>query len=95
MPKSFRLLAAGIFLTISLFATVPLAHGQTLEVLHSLQGSEGAGPEGALVQGNDGDFYGTASYGGINANGTVFKIVTNGTMTTLVTFKRNSGDPLV
>jgi len=43
----------------------------------------------ALVQGLDGNFYGTASGGGINSTsggGTVFKITPSGTLTTLYNF---------
>jgi uncharacterized repeat protein (TIGR03803 family) len=38
------------------------------------------------VQGSDGSFYGTTSHGGTYTNGTVFKISTNGTLTTLHSF---------
>jgi uncharacterized repeat protein (TIGR03803 family) len=50
--------------------------------------SDGANPEAALMQGNDGNFYGT-TYGsgsGLSAYGTVFRIGTNGTLTTLWSF---------
>lgn len=36
--------------------------------------ADGANPDGALVQGTDGDFYGTTNAGGSNADGTVFKL---------------------
>jgi uncharacterized repeat protein (TIGR03803 family) len=50
------------------------------------------GSLGALVQGTDGNFYGTNSFGGGNVNfgGTVFKITPTGTLTTLHSF--GSGD---
>jgi uncharacterized repeat protein (TIGR03803 family) len=39
------------------------------------------------VQGNDGGLYGTTSYGGTNGGaGTVFRITTNGALTTLYSF---------
>jgi uncharacterized repeat protein (TIGR03803 family) len=45
-------------------------------------------PSAALVQGSDGYFYGTTQYGGTNGGwwGTVFKISTNGALTTLHLF---------
>jgi uncharacterized repeat protein (TIGR03803 family) len=50
-------------------------------------GTDGAEPYGALVQGTDGNFYGTTSGGGANgAGGTVFKITPSGTLTTLYSF---------
>jgi uncharacterized repeat protein (TIGR03803 family) len=59
------------------------------EVLYSFSGgTDGAYPFGRLVQGSDGNFYGTTSAGGTNdvwygGDGTVFKITTNGTLTTI------------
>ncbi len=47
---------------------------------------DGANPYGPLVQGKDGNFYGTTIYGGANLNGTVFKITPGGTLTTLHSF---------
>ncbi|QNF35576.1 T9SS type A sorting domain-containing protein [Adhaeribacter swui] len=50
------------------------------KVLYSLSYSpDGRYPEGDLVQGPDGNLYGTASDGGTYAYGTIFKISTTGT----------------
>jgi len=56
--------------------------------------ADGAVPTGALVQGTDGNFYGTTEFGGANSNcpdycsgfGTVFKITPTGTLTVLYNF---------
>jgi uncharacterized repeat protein (TIGR03803 family) len=48
--------------------------------------ADGASPDSALLQGNDGSFYGTNLYGGANDAGTVFKITKRGTLTTLYSF---------
>ena len=45
-----------------------------------------AEPHGALVQGADGSFYGTTTYGGLSGNGTVYKVTTSGVVTPLVDF---------
>jgi uncharacterized repeat protein (TIGR03803 family) len=67
----------------------------TLTTLHSFEGypTDGAAPGiGALVQGTDGNFYGTTQYGGANHGGcietcgTVFKITPQGAETTLYSF---------
>jgi uncharacterized repeat protein (TIGR03803 family) len=58
--------------------------------------NDGDCPEAGLVQGSDGYFYGTTYYGGTNGNGTVFKMDTNGALTTLCSFISswdNSGNP--
>jgi uncharacterized repeat protein (TIGR03803 family) len=58
--------------------------------------TDGEGPYG-LVQGTDGNFYGTTTYGGTSGGpygfggGTVFKITPSGTLTTLYTFCAQSG----
>jgi uncharacterized repeat protein (TIGR03803 family) len=60
--------------------------GGTLTTLHSFANSDGMIPLDALVQGSDGNFYGTTSEGGIQGNGTVFKITPTGVLTTLHNF---------
>ena len=63
----------------------------TLNTLYSFTGGgDGANPAAGLVQGADGNFYGTAEYGGTNDSGTVFKIMTNGTLSTLYLFTGGS-----
>jgi uncharacterized repeat protein (TIGR03803 family) len=61
--------------------------------LVSFNGTSGIGPEyGPLVQGRDGNFYGTTSLGGANndlcagCGGTVFQITPTGALTTLYSF---------
>jgi uncharacterized repeat protein (TIGR03803 family) len=53
---------------------------------------DGSYPNG-LVQGADGNFYGTTYYGGTRNNGTVFKITPSGTLTTLHNLFRNGKGP--
>lgn len=57
-----------------------------LETLHSFSGTDGFRPYGALVQGTDGNFYGTTYAGGANGYGTVFQITPSGALTTLHSF---------
>jgi uncharacterized repeat protein (TIGR03803 family) len=68
---------------------------ETLTPLLSFDGSDGSNPQwGALVQGVDGNFYGTTTGGGANSGGcsrspgcgTVFKITPGGALTTLHNF---------
>jgi uncharacterized repeat protein (TIGR03803 family) len=60
--------------------------------LHTFSGSDGAGPTAALIQGVDGNFYGTTEYGGTNNScgaggcGTIFKMTPEGNLTTLYSF---------
>jgi uncharacterized repeat protein (TIGR03803 family) len=48
--------------------------------------TDGAEPYGGLVQSTDGSFYGTTTIGGPDEGGTVFKITSDGTLTTLYGF---------
>ncbi len=59
-------------------------------------GADGAWPDSALVQAADGAFYGTTARGGTNQLGTIFKITTNGLLTTLWRFtgKADGSHPL-
>lgn len=59
--------------------------------LHSFTGinPEGSEPNGRLIKGNDGNFYGTTYFGGVNSgvvSGTAFKVTPSGTLTTLHSF---------
>jgi uncharacterized repeat protein (TIGR03803 family) len=58
----------------------------TLTTLHSFSFTDGAYPEGGLVQGNDGNFYGITYEGGMRGYGTIFKITPTGALTTLYSF---------
>lgn len=47
---------------------------------------DGSEPVAGLIQGTDGDLYGTTSGGGAHENGTVFKVTREGRLTTLYSF---------
>jgi uncharacterized repeat protein (TIGR03803 family) len=61
-----------------------------LDTLYAFGGADGGWPNGPLVQGADGSFYGTTEYGGANNFGTVFRMTTNG-FSTLVSFASWNG----
>jgi uncharacterized repeat protein (TIGR03803 family) len=48
--------------------------------------ADGANPSASLVQGADGNFYGTTQNGGANNSGTVFQMTPGGTLTSLYSF---------
>ena len=56
------------------------ASAQTETNVYSFVGypTDGLNPAAGLVQGSDGNFYGTTSEGGTNENGTVFRISPGG-----------------
>ena len=63
--------------------------------LHSLSSVAGEGlvPFGGLIQGSDGDFYGTTCFGGSSEEGTVFRISPTGTFTNLYSFTAAATEP--
>ncbi len=62
--------------------------------LISFNQTNGAFPNAGLIQGNDGNFYGTTASGGPGGGGTLFQITPSGTLTNLVSFDGTNGaDP--
>jgi uncharacterized repeat protein (TIGR03803 family) len=54
-------------------------------------GADGSNPASTLTLGADGNFYGTAAYGGVDDDGTVFRIAPNGDLVTLLQFDGYDG----
>jgi uncharacterized repeat protein (TIGR03803 family) len=79
----FKISTNGQLTTLYAFGTVTNANGEPLD---------GANPQAGLVQGSDGDFYGTTSAGGTNNVGTVFQLSTNGGLTNLHSFTGIDGE---
>lgn len=67
--------------------------------LASFTGTNGAYPRSRLTLGGDGNFYGTTGWGGegfvpgFDAYGTVFRLTTNGVLTSLVSFADTNRSP--
>ena len=59
---------------------------QTFSNLFTFDQGDGANPDGRLVQGNDGDFYGVTNLGGAYGQGEVYKVTTEGAITVLHSF---------
>jgi uncharacterized repeat protein (TIGR03803 family) len=74
-------------------ATVIASPAQTFTVIKSFNGTNGHGSVGPLVQGLDGNLYGTSYGGGTNSHGTIFKISPGGTLKSLYTFCPQAGCP--
>jgi uncharacterized repeat protein (TIGR03803 family) len=53
---------------------------------------DGKQPNGGLVRGTNGTFYGTTAFGGLNAKGTIFEISPAGKLTTLFSVDGTDGD---
>lgn len=78
---SRALIATVKFLPMLLVALLSAqsVHAQTLKALHSFAGgSDGSGPNGALIRDSAGNLYGTTSGGGTLYEGTVFRVSASG-----------------
>jgi uncharacterized repeat protein (TIGR03803 family) len=85
---------SGYALLFLLITTAIALPAQTFTNLVSFNGNNGAYLAGmSLVQGLDGNLYGTAPYGGTNSGGTVFKMSPTGTVTTIYNFCAQAGCP--
>jgi uncharacterized repeat protein (TIGR03803 family) len=69
------------------------SRGQTYVTLHSFNSTDGNDPLGALVQGVDGNLYGTTRFGGSFNSGSIFKITPGGTLITLFSFCAQTSCP--
>jgi uncharacterized repeat protein (TIGR03803 family) len=84
--------AVGVVFTLTL-------HG-VFDILHNFAATEGNNPLAGLIQAADGNFYGTTTSGGVgfycnndNHCGTVFRITSQGVLTTIYNFCVQSGCP--
>src|SRR5580700_9496084 len=81
-----RMVAALVAAALSMIAVQSQA-GIMLTNIHSFGVfTNGAYPRARLVQGNDGNFYGTTYQGGANNFGAIFKITPAGVLTSLYSF---------
>jgi len=72
-------------------AAVVGAQAQTFNTWVNFDGTDGGNPVASLVQGLDGNFYGTTTDAGEHNGGTIFKITSSGVLTTLYNFCSDSG----
>src|SRR5690242_11488655 len=80
---------AAVFLVVSVSASA-----QTFKTITQFGELNGAVPSGVLVQGTNGNLYGTTQSGGSAEGGTVFRASTSGAVTTIHNFcsKANCAD---
>lgn len=63
----------------------------TFSVLYTCNATDCFDPEAPLIQGTDGNFYGTSAYGGVSEEGSVFRITSAGKLTVLYSFDGTHG----
>ena len=68
-------------------AVVRVSSAGAATLLYSFTGgNDGSYPQAGVIQGSDGNFYGTAAYSGAHGGGTVYKLTPSGTFSLLYTF---------
>jgi uncharacterized repeat protein (TIGR03803 family) len=78
---------------VALVAPAVATAQQPVTILHAFGiGADGIGPNAALVQATDGNFYGTTVSGGASNSGTVFKMTVAGAVTVLHDFTSGTSD---
>jgi uncharacterized repeat protein (TIGR03803 family) len=92
MSKLFQHRVAGLFLSLCIFAITSSA--QTLTTLHMFTGPDGSRPN-ILIQGSDGNFYGSTQNGGASGAGTLFEITPGGSFSVLQSFNNFANLALV
>lgn len=71
--------------------SIPVQAAPSFSVLASFSGANGETPQSALIQGKDGNFYGTTTSGGLVGLGSAFKMTPSGALTTLASFNGSNG----
>lgn len=91
----FRMRKTPCLILFAVVAAAISSHAQTFTTLAAFDITNGAYPYGTLVQGLDGNFYGTTAEGGrqkcVGGCGTVFKITPEGALSTLHSFIGTDG----
>ncbi len=82
---------AGAAFKITPGGTETVLHDFGTQVVNGFS-ADGGFPYGALIEGGDGNFYGTTSNFGISGKGTIFRLSPAGVLTTLFIFGTKTGD---
>jgi uncharacterized repeat protein (TIGR03803 family) len=97
--ESIIKLTLAINFTLWLFSPSAIA-GFSITTIYSFQGTNGLDPESTLIQGEDGSLYGTtrdtvapwvSNASRLYGRGTIFRLMTNGTFSTVYTFTGTNG----
>jgi uncharacterized repeat protein (TIGR03803 family) len=86
MQRTVFRFAEALGLLVVLFVGVALAAAQTLKTVYTFETTGPYGPYANVVQGLDGNLYGTTAYGGTNGQGTVYRLTPEGKFSTIYSF---------
>lgn len=81
LPVGFAVACAALTFTAAVSAPA-----QTVTFVAGFTHTNGDGPSGSVIQGTDGNFYGTTSSGGVYGHGNVFRMTPSGAITSIYDF---------
>ena len=79
--ENFRVSMMVCVVAVFCATTAITSHAQTLTTLARFSRPNAAVPSAPVVQGSDGNFYGTTLFGGANNEGAVYKLSPSGRLT--------------
>lgn len=82
----FTITTTGVFKTLHSLSKIAPCPSSNPDAPCPFKNVDGAHPDSGLIQGKDGNLYGSAESGGVNGSGTVFKITTVGVFKKLYSF---------
>lgn len=80
-----------VFILLARFLLASAEGATNCTTIFAFNGANGEDPEAALIQGRDGNLYGTTMEGGVYDRGTVFRITPSGIFTNLHSFDSADG----
>lgn len=96
--KNMKTIICGILSICIALSVAVTVRAQAIKTIYTFSIPNGVQPYAALTLGQDGFLYGSTTAGGANSSpnygtfGTVFKVTTNGALTTLVNFNGTNGN---
>jgi uncharacterized repeat protein (TIGR03803 family) len=91
IPRALTIAAFVAVMAAMTLVAAQMAQAQTYTVLHEFTGGvDGAFPH-QMIQGADGNFYGTSTFGGANNFGNIYKLDPSDSLTVLYSFEGGAG----
>jgi uncharacterized repeat protein (TIGR03803 family) len=84
--KSLAIAALVAVIAAMIVAATPPAQAQTYTVLHDFTDGADGGEPHQMIQGSDGNFYGTATNGGAHNSGDIFEVTPSGAFSVVYSF---------
>src|SRR5579862_2351902 len=84
--RDIKNLAGMVWIALLMACAMGVAQAQTYSIVASFNGTDGDVPATSLVQGVDGNFYGTTAMGGGSKTGNAYRVTPTGELTSIYVF---------